>query len=80
MFGRSAESLQKDKIQNLEREMESQKKLFCISIISLEKLILKELLAHVLQEIEFKYVETKVLVSSKLFSNVWKIQMQIRNT
>ena len=37
MFGYSAVSLQKDKIENSEKELKSQKKLFNISIFKLEQ-------------------------------------------
>ena len=71
-FGYSAESLQKDKIENLEREFESQSKLFNIKLINIsDKLENFENLQSV-QEINFDDGETKVVVNAKLFLDINK--------
>ena len=71
-FGYSAESLQKDKIENLEKELESQTKLFNIKLINIsDKLENFENLQSV-QEIYFDDGETKVVVNAKLFLDINK--------
>ena len=71
-FGYSAESLQKDKIENLEKEFESQTKLFNINLINIsDKLENFENLQSV-QEINFDDGETKVVVNAKLFLDINK--------
>ena len=71
-FGYSAESLQKDKIENLEKELESQTKLFNIKLINIsDKLENFENLQSV-QEINFDDGETKVVVNAKLFLDINK--------
>ena len=70
-FGYSAESLQKDKIENLEKEFESQTKLFNIKLNISDKLENFENLQSV-QEINFDDGETKVVVNAKLFLDINK--------
>ena len=71
-FGYSAESLQKDKIENFEKEFESQTKLFNIKPIDIsDKLENFDNLKSV-QEINFDECETKVVVNAKLFLNINK--------
>ena len=71
-YGYSAESLQKDKIENLEKEFESQTKLFNIKLINIsDKLENFENLQSV-QEINFDDGETKVVVNAKLFLDINK--------
>ena len=71
-FGYSAESLQKDKIKNLEKELESQTKLFNIKLIKVsDKLENFENLQSV-QEINFDDGGTKVVVNAKLFLDINK--------
>ena len=77
--GYSAESLQKDKIENLEKEFESQTKLFNILFIDMQsningisdKLENFENLQSV-QEINIDDGETKVVVNAKLFLDINK--------
>ena len=78
-FGYSAESLQKDNIENLEKEFESQTKLFNIKLIDMQstisgtsdKLENFENLQSV-QEINFDDGENKVVVNAKLFLDINK--------
>ena len=72
-FGYSAESLQKDKIENLEKEFESQTKLFDIKLIDMQSTIngMTDNLQSV-QEINFDDGETKVVVNAKLFLDINK--------
>ena len=72
-FGYSAESLQKDKIENLEKEFESQTKLFNIKVIDMQSTIngMTDNLQSV-QEINFDDGETKVVVNAKLFLDINK--------
>ena len=72
-FGYSAESLQKDKIENLEKELESQTKLFNIKLIAMQSTIngMTDNLQSV-QEINFDDGETKVVVNAKLFLDINK--------
>ena len=71
--GYSAESLQKDKIENLEKEFESQTKLFNIKLIDMQSTIngVTDNLQSV-QEINFDDGETKVVVNAKLFLDINK--------
>ena len=86
-FGYSAESLQKDKIENLEKEFESQTKLFNIKLNDIQqswlhmqntingmsgKLENFENLQSV-QEINFDNSETNVVVNAKFFLHINKI-------
>ena len=71
-FGYSAESLQKDKIENLEKEFESQTKLINLKLINIsDKLENFENLQSV-QEINFDDGETKIVVNAKLFLDINK--------
>ena len=72
-FGYSAESLHKDKIENLEKEFESQTKLFNIKLIDMQSTIngITDNLQSV-QEINFDDGETKVVVNAKLFLDINK--------
>ena len=72
-FGYSAESLQKDKIENLEKEFESQTKLFSIKLNDMQSTIngMTDNLQSV-QEINFDDGETKVVVNAKLFLDINK--------
>ena len=72
-FGYSAESLQKDKIENLEKEFESQTKLINIKFIDMQSTIngMTDNLQSV-QEINFDDGETKVVVNAKLFLDINK--------
>ena len=71
-FGYSAESLQKDKIENLEKEFKSQTKVFNKKLINIsDKLENFENLQSV-QEINFDDGETKVVVNAKLFLDINK--------
>ena len=75
----SAENLQKDKIENLEKELESQTKLFNIKLIIMQstisgisdKLENFEILQSI-QEINFDDGKTKVVVNAKLFLDINK--------
>ena len=76
-FGYSAESLQKDKIENLEKELESQTKLFNIKLIDMQSTIngMTDNLQYTelrVQEINFDDGETKVVVNAKLFLDIDK--------
>ena len=72
-FGYSAESLQKDKIGNLEKELESQTKLFNLKLNDMQSTIngMTDNLQNV-QEINFDDGETKVVVNAKLFLDINK--------
>ena len=72
-FGYSAESLQKDKIENLEKELESQTKLINIKLNDMQSTIngMTDNLQSV-QEINFDDGETKVVVNAKLFLDINK--------
>ena len=71
-FGYSAESLQKYKIENLEKEFDSQSKLFNLKRNDVsDKLENFENLQSV-QEINFDDGETKVVVNAKLFLDINK--------
>ena len=73
-FGYSAESLQKDKIENLEKEFESQTKLINLKLNDMQSTIngMTDNLQNV-QEINFDDGETKVVVNAKLFLDMNKI-------
>ena len=72
-FGYSAESLQKDKIENLEKELESQSKLINLKLNDMQSSIngMTDNLQSV-QEINFDDGETKVVVNAKLFLDIIK--------
>ena len=72
-FGYSAESFQKDKIENLEKEFESQTKLFNMKPIDMQSTIngMTDNQQSV-QEIKFDDGETKVVVNAKLFLDIKK--------
>ena len=72
-FGYSAESLQKDKIENLEKELESQTKLIDLKLNHMQSTIngMTDNLQSV-QKINFDYGETKVVVNAKLFLDINK--------
>ena len=78
-FGYSAESLQKDKIENLEKELESQTKLINIKLNDMQSTIngMTDNLQNIegalrVQEINFDDDETKVVVNAKLFLDINK--------
>ena len=78
-FGYSAESLQKDKIENLEKEFESQTKLINIKLYDMQSTIngMTDSLQNTegalrVQEINFDDGETKVVVNAKLFLDIKK--------
>ena len=76
-FGYSAESLQKDKIENLEKELESQTKLINIKPNDMQSTIngMTDNLQNTelrVQEINFDDGETKVVVNAKLFLDINK--------
>ena len=78
-FGYSAESLQKDKIENLEKELESQTKLFNLKLNDMQSTInrMTDNLQNTegalrVQEINFDDGETKVVVNAKLFLDINK--------
>ena len=85
-FGYSAESLQKDKSKNLEKEFESQTKLFNIKLNDIQQswLHMQSTIngmtdnlqntegALRVQEIKFDDGETKVVVNAKLFLDINK--------
>ena len=72
-FGYSAESLQNDKIDNLQKELESQTKLINIKLNDMQSTIngMTDNLQSV-QEINFDDGETKVVVNAKLFLDINK--------
>ena len=72
-FGYSAESSRKDKIENLEKELESQIKLIIIKFNNMQSTIngMTDNLQNV-QEINFDDGETKVVVNAKLFLDINK--------
>ena len=72
-FGYSAESLQKDKIEYLEKEFESQTKLINVKLNDMQNTIngMTDNLQSV-QEINFDDSETKVVVNAKLFLDINK--------
>ena len=70
-FGYSAESLQKDKIENLEKEFESQTKLINIKLNDLQSIFGDKLKKfnnlQNIEEIQFINDETQIVVNAKLF-------------
>ena len=74
-FGYSAESLQKDKIENLEKELESQTKLINLKpndlSNTLENFDMQSTFGN-LQEIIFDNGETQIVVNAKLFLDINK--------
>ena len=74
-FGYSAESLQKDKIENLEKELESQTKLINLKLNdlsnNLENFDMQSTFGN-LQEIEFDNGETQIIVNAKFFLDINK--------
>ena len=74
-FGYSAESLQKDKIENLEKELESQTKLINLKLNdlsnTLENFDMQSTFGN-LQEIIFHNGETQIVVNAKLFLDINK--------
>ena len=78
-FGYSTESLQKDKIENLEKEFESQTKLINLKFNDMQSTIngVTDNLQNTegalrVQEINFDDGETKVVVNAKLFLDINK--------
>ena len=73
--GYSAESLQKDKIENLEKELESQTKLINLKLNdlsnTLENFDMQSTFGN-LQEIIFDNGETQIIVNAKLFLDINK--------
>ena len=74
-FGYSVESLQKDKIENLEKELESQTKLINLKLNdlsnNLENFDMQSTFGN-LQEIVFENGETQIVVNAKLFLDINK--------
>ena len=72
-FGYSAESLQKDRIENLEKELESQTKLLNLNFNDMQSTIngMTDNLQNV-QEFNFDEGETKVVVNARLFLDINK--------
>ena len=75
-FGYSAESLQKDKIENLEKEFESQTKLINIKLNDLQSTFGDKLKKfnnlQNIEEIQFINDETQIVVNAKLFLDIKK--------
>ena len=75
-FGYSAESLQKDKIENLEKEFESQTKLINIKLNDLQSTFSDKLKKfnnlQNIEEIQFINDETQIAVNAKLFLDINK--------
>ena len=75
-FGYSAESLQKDKIENLEKEFESQTKLINIKLNDLQSTFGDKLKKfnnlQNIEEIQFINDETRIVVNAKLFLDINK--------
>ena len=75
-FGYSAESLQKDKIENLEKEFESQTKLINIKLNDLQSTFGDKLKKfnnlQNIEEIQFINDETQIVVIAKLFLDINK--------
>ena len=75
-FGYSAESLQKDKIENLEKEFESQTKLINIKLNDLQSTFGDKLKKfnnlQNIEEIQFINDETQIVVKAKLFLDINK--------
>ena len=72
-FGYSAESLQKDKIENLEKELESQTKLITIKLIDMSDELENFINQLNVQKINFDDGETKVEVNAKVFLDINRI-------
>ena len=74
-FGYSAESLQKDKIENLEKELESQTKLINLKLNdlsnTLESFDMQSTFGN-LPEIIFDNGETQIVVNAKVFLDINK--------
>ena len=78
-FGYSAESLQKDKTENLEKELESQTKLINIKLNDMQSTIngMTDNLQNTegalrVEEIQFKNGETNIIFNAKLFLDINK--------
>ena len=74
-FGYSAESLQKDKIENLEKELGSQTKLINLKLNDLSNILENFDMQNTfgnLQEIIFDNGETQIVVNAKLFLDINK--------
>ena len=75
-FGYSAESLQKDKIENLEKEFESQTKLINIKLNDLQSTFGDKLKKfnnlQNIEELQFINDETQIVVNAKLFLDINK--------
>ena len=75
-FGYSAESLQKDKIENLEKEFESQTKLINMKLNDLQSTFGDKLKKfnnlQNIEEIQFINDETQIVVNAKLFLDINK--------
>ena len=78
-FGYSAESLQKDKTENLEKELESQTKLINIKLNDMQSTIngITDNLQNTegalrVEEIQFKNGETNIIINAKLFLDINK--------
>ena len=75
-FGYSAESLQKDKIENLEKEFESQTKLINIKLNDLQSTFGDKLKKfnnlQNIEEIQFINDKTQIVVNAKLFLDINK--------
>ena len=75
-FGYSAESLQKDKIDNLEKEFESQTKLINLKLNDLQSTFGDKLKKfnnlQNIEEIQFINDETQIVVNAKLFLDINK--------
>ena len=75
-FGYSAESLQIDKMDQLQKDLESHKKLSNISFndirTDLENLIKENINGKNLEEIKFKNGETEILINAKYFIDLSK--------
>ena len=86
-FGYSAESLQKDKIENLEKEFESQTKLINIKLNDLQSTFGDKLEkfnnSQNIEEIQFINDETQIVVNAKLFLDINKsiedIKIDLKN-
>ena len=70
-IGYNVESLHKDKIENLEKELESQTKLITIKPSDMQQSWLEEKI-EIIKEINFDDGETKVVVNAKLFLGMKK--------
>ena len=70
MFGYSAESLQKAEIDNFEKELESKTKLINIKPFDICDRLENINNLQIVQGVQFKDVETQILVNAKLFLNI----------